>query len=192
MTINDLYKQHSKYIESYARKLCHNPELEKDMIQETWFKVVKHFDSYKPMGDGRSWLYSILRNNVYNHFRLLRNKMEICADDAQIPRNCRRGDLVYENNEYEDGVNFDVYKQGVDNTPIAEDIVYYKELGEIIYNSFGFVPEGYRNAADLFFNHNKSYNEIAEILNVPVNTVKTKLHRARKILQDNIKNALTN
>ena len=74
-----------------------------------------------------------------------------------------------------------------DIAPIAEVEVRGSHLAEEVQRALGQVREEYRQAFVLFHEHEKSYGEIAEMMDVPLGTVKTWVHRARRDLMDQLK-----
>lgn len=164
----ELAMEYMPSLYSAALRMTRNPSDAEDLVQETYLKAYRGFHSFEENTNLKAWLYRILTNSYINRYR------------AQQRR--------------------------VDETPMDQDDDFslYRHLGELDPSRAGKSPE--EEILDLFSNSEVveaveslsetfrwpvlladvegfSYKEIAEILDVPVGTVMSRLHRGRKALQ---------
>lgn len=161
-------KQFEEIVNQYQRDLVNfhyrfvgnRPEAE-DLAQDTFIKAYKKFDTLKEPDKLKSWLFQIARNTVIDFFR--RNKNKPFAMDSAILENIPEAATV-------------------DYQSRAADMEVSKELEHCIDR---LVKED-RAIIKLLYYEGFSYKEISELLNINQNTLKSRLHRARKILLEAI------
>ena len=80
-----------------------------------------------------------------------------------------------------------------DDTRIAEDIAVIRTsiLGKDVREAITELPERYRICLDMYFFYDMTYNEISETVDLPVNTIKSHIFRAKKILKDKLQETVT-
>ncbi len=158
--------QYHRDILNYIYRLVGNNYEAEDLAQETFIKAFQKYHTLKDKTKAKSWLYSIARNVTIDFFR--KNKHYSVPLDSQIMENYARATAV----DYRD----DVMKMEVS-----------KELAKSLEN----LSEDDRRIVKLLYFEGFSYKEIGEVLNMNQNTLKSRLHRARKVLLEIIqKNAL--
>jgi RNA polymerase sigma-70 factor, ECF subfamily len=151
---------------STAVRLTGNRTDAEDLVQETYLRAYRSYDSFTAGTNLRAWLFRILTNTHINRYRArTRRPDETELDDIE--------DLYL----YRRLQNSSQYGQS------AED-----ELMELfseaeVVDAVEALPEAYRMAVLLADVEGFSYKEIAEILDIPVGTVMSRLHRGRKALQ---------
>jgi len=153
----DLVKKHQKEIVNFHYRLVGNCFEAEDLAQETFIKAYKKLDSVKDQKKIKSWLFSIARNITIDFFR--RKKEKTVALDNTILENYSRENAVD-------------YQAQVINNEIS------KELQACIQK---LQPED-RMIIKLLYYEGFSYKEIADLMNMNHNTLKSRLHRARKML----------
>jgi len=133
-----------------------------DVLQEAFIKVFTHISKYtfNTIPSFSAWIKKIMVNTALNHIRS-NKKNKIFSDSNDI-----------ENTEVEEEVT-------VEDT---ETKLSQRQLLEIIQN----LPEGYRMVFNLYVFENFTHKEIADSLEISVNTSKTQLFKARKMLQGQI------
>lgn len=126
-----------------------------DLVQETYMQAWKSFDQYEPGTNCRAWLYKILFNKCDHHRRkmITRAKYVTEADD-----------LVFE------------LSPGTESVP---ETLTDREVIEAL----NALPEHYRSVVLLADVHEFDYKEVAEILQIPIGTVMSRLSRARTRLR---------
>lgn len=160
---NPLYNFVFRFLGDYT--LC------SDIVQETFIRVYKNADSYKDIGRFSTWIYTIANNLARTEFARLKKGLNISltnsgldGDDMELPDNRMRPD-----NEIE-----------------------LKFNEEVIQKALLKIPENFRELVILRDIQDLSYEEIAEITELPLGTVKSRISRGRlqlqKLLKDYYKN----
>lgn len=151
-----------------AMRLTRNPSDAEDLVQETFLKAYRAYDSFEAGTNLKAWLYRILTNTFINNYRR----------DTRRPQETDLGDLedVYlfrrMNRDTSTGQSSSAEEQLLEGL-VESDI---KEAIEAL-------PESFRMVVLLADLEGFSYKEIAEILDIPIGTVMSRLHRGRKALQ---------
>src|SRR6201990_845356 len=153
---------------SAALRMTRNPSDAEDLGQETYLKAYRAFGSFKEGTNLKAWLYRILTNTFINSYRARKRRPEQTdIDDVEDLYLYRRlGGL--------EAVN-------AGRSPEEEVLEHFTEAE--VKDAVGAVPEQFRMAVLLADVEGFSYKEIAEILDIPIGTVMSRLHRGRKGLQ---------
>ncbi|OMB80628.1 RNA polymerase subunit sigma [Mycolicibacterium conceptionense] len=153
-------------IRGRARRLTTNPYDAEDLLQDTMLKAFSGFHTFQPDSNARAWLFRILTNTWINSYRTAqRRPQEVFADeltDAQLAEVAERFPLGVVSAELAalESMGDDDVRQAMRALPESQGIVvYYADVA------------GFR------------YKEIAEILQIPVGTVMSRLHRGRRNLR---------
>lgn len=144
-----------------AMRLTMNQTEAEDLVQETFMQAWKSFEHYEIGTNCRAWLYKILFNK-YDHYRRKRYTQAKYLQEAD--------EFIFANAVY--------------SAPIPE----YLTDKEIIA-ALNKLPEHYRSVVLLADVHEFDYKEIAEILQIPIGTVMSRLNRARTQLRKSLTNA---
>ena len=153
---------------SAALRMTRNPADAEDLVQETYLKAYRAFGSFQEGTNLKSWLYKILTNTFINAYRSKRRRpAETELDDVE--------DLY-------------LYRRlgGLDAASIgrsAEDLFLDRLSEGEIKAAVESLPDPFRLAVVLADVEGFSYKEIAEILDVPIGTVMSRLHRGRRALE---------
>lgn len=153
---------------SLVFRMVRNRELAEDLTQDTFIKVLQHIDRYRPEFKFSSWLFKIANNVAIDHLR--RRQLDTVSMDGSP--HAVTGDAV-------DATSFDVSV----HEESALDQLQAKELGAAIETAIGQLRPEYRACILLRHVEDKSYEEIAATLDLPLGTVKTYIHRARHELR---------
>jgi len=151
-----------------AVNLTRNRKDAEDLVQETYLRAYRFFDSYKPGTNIKAWLFRILRNTFINRYRAAKVRPEE-VDFAKV-------EMAYEriiDDEF-------VRKR---QPPSPEAVVMDGVMDEEIQQALAALPEEYRSVVILALVEEMSYTEIASAPSVPLGTVMSRLHRGRKMLQ---------
>ena len=151
-----------------AMRMTRNPSDAEDLVQETYLRAYRGFEGFREGTNLKAWLYRILTNTFINTYRAKKRRPDqVDLDDVEDFYLFRRlGGL--ESAE----ANRTAETEVLDALPDAE----VKEALESL-------PEQFRMAVILADIEGFSYKEIAEILDVPIGTVMSRIHRGRKQLQ---------
>ncbi len=135
-----------------------------DILQEIFIKTYTHINEYNPELSFSSWIYRIAHNTTIDAFRKNTKRVSISLDDEEYES--LRASLVSDEN-------------------IPENLK-KKDMREFVEKSLVALSEEQREVIVLKYIEEKNYDEISDILRIPVGTVWTILHRAKKQLQWNL------
>jgi RNA polymerase sigma-70 factor (ECF subfamily) len=153
---------------SAALRMTRNPSDAEDLVQETYLKAYRAFGSFKEGTNLKAWLYRILTNTFINSYRARKRRPEQTdIDDVE--------DLYL----YRRLGGLEAVSAG---RSAEEEVLEHFTEGEV-KAAVEALPEQFRMAVLLADVEGFSYKEIAEILDIPIGTVMSRLHRGRKALQ---------
>lgn len=159
---------HMDAVFSFALRLSGSRDQAEDLVQDTYLRAFRAWDQYTPGTQCKSWLFTICRNVFLR----------------QHERGQRHDEIVSENVDRSSGP-FDVvnpvWVRAVSADPEGE--FFDSIVDEVVLQQIQGLPEDYRTAVLLSDLEGFSYREIAEMTDVPVGTVKSRLFRGRRILQ---------
>jgi len=158
MTVTDfnyLVSRHSDFLHPYAVSLTNNHEDARDLYQETMLRALINRDKYQFGTNLKAWLYTIMRNIFINNYR--RNKKFSKVENETAT-------------EY-------IINESRTVTNLGWQQLRLGEIRKAIDN----LPNVFRLSFELYYTGYK-YQEISELLNEPLGTVKSRIHFARKIL----------
>ena len=153
---------------SLALTLTRHRKDAEDLVQETYLRAFRFFDSYRAGTNIRAWLFRILRNTFINRYRSQKVRPEE-VDFGRI-------EATYEHMIEESFL-------GRDPPPSPEDIVLAQTLDGELQEALDQLSEEYRLVVLMALLEEMSYKEIAAALSIPLGTVMSRLHRGRKMLQ---------
>lgn len=160
--------QYSRQLYSAAMRMARNPADAEDLVQETYLKAYRAYDTFQEGTNLKAWLYRILTNTYINKYR----------KDTRRPDEVDLGDVedlyLYRRLGSEDTVE-------VSRT--TEDRVLDGLVESDVKAAVEELPENFRMPVLLADLEGFSYKEIAEILDIPIGTVMSRLHRGRKAMQ---------
>jgi RNA polymerase sigma-70 factor (ECF subfamily) len=167
-TFADQAMEYMGSLYSAALRMTRNPADAEDLVQETYLKAYRAFAGFQEGTNLKAWLYKILTNTFINSYRSKKRRPEQTeldeVEDLYLYRRLGGLEAVAANRSAEEEV--------LDHFTDAD----VKAAVEAL-------PEGFRMAVLLADVEGFSYKEIAEILDVPIGTVMSRLHRGRKSLQ---------
>jgi len=167
---NELVRRYERELYRYLARYLGNPALAEDVFQNTFLQVHLKRGLYEDGRPVRPWLYSIATHQAVDALRKAGRHPTVSLD--------RR---VSTSGESDAGALVDLLV-GEDSTPLAE--MQEKERREWVAKSVERLPDTLRQTLVLAYFQDLKYREIAEILNIPVGTVKSRLHAALAKLQE--------
>ena len=167
---NELVAHFEKRIYNLAFRICGNADDASDVTQEAFIRVFNSIHAFRGDANFTTWVYRIVKN-VYLDERKKSKSNRLTSLDDYIELD-------------ENSVSRQIQDQG----PLPADIIEQKERAQIIQNAIDSLPEYQRIIVSLYHMQHQSYEEIAEILNLPIGTVKSRLNRARLSLSEVLKN----
>ncbi len=149
-----------------AMRLTRNPTDAEDLIQETYLRAFRGFAGFQEGTNLKAWLYRILTNSFINTYRKKQREPQTVEGPEDI----------------DEWYLFD--RLGAQNVEVsAESEVLDRMPDEDVKRALESIPENFRMAVLLADVEGFSYKEIAEIMDVPIGTVMSRLHRGRKALE---------
>ncbi|GAN32380.1 MAG: sigma-70 family RNA polymerase sigma factor [Candidatus Brocadia sp. AMX2] len=165
---------HIDSLYNMALRLVFNKEEAEDLVQETYLKAYRFFDTFQTGTNIKAWLFKILRNTFINKYR----------KSASMP-----GEVFLEDIE---SVNTNMaYDQEAKSEEAIDTLESkYTDLSSLldddVKRAIDSLPIEYREAILFSDVEELSYKDISEITNVPIGTVKSRLNRGRKLLQKSL------
>ena len=160
---------HADALYNFAYHLTYNEADANDLVQETFMKAFRFLNSYDSGTNAKAWLFKILKNGFINEYR--KKKKEPNKID------------------YEDVLVFQDSDE--DNSAAVYDLredVFDGMLGDEITIALNKLPIDFKTVILLCDIEGFSYEEIAKIIDIPIGTVRSRLHRARNMLKDSLRN----
>lgn len=164
----ELVRRYERPIFSLLYRMVRDRELAEDLSQETFVKALNAIESYRPEYKFSSWLFKIANNAAIDHLR----RRELDTLSLEGSPHAVTPDAV-------EATALQIGDRG--ETPL--DIVEAKELGGEIERAIAQLRPEYRACILLRHVDGRAYEEIAQMLDLPLGTVKTYIHRARNELR---------
>jgi RNA polymerase sigma-70 factor (ECF subfamily) len=165
---SDLAMEYMPALYTAALRMTRNPADAEDLVQETYLKAYRAFGSFELGTNLKAWLYRILTNTYINSYRAKRRRPEVTdVEDVE--------DLYLYRHLVGDGA------AGFGRS--AEDEALDRFTDTDVKEAIESLPDTFRMAVLLADVEGFSYKEIAEITEVPIGTVMSRIHRGRKALQ---------
>jgi RNA polymerase sigma-70 factor (ECF subfamily) len=158
--------QYAPQLYSAALRMTRNPADAEDVVQETFLKAYRGYDTFKEGTNLKAWLYRILTNTYINRYRKQQRR----------PAEVELGEL-------QDLYLFKRLGEASGAERSTEESVLETMVDADIKEALESLPEKFRMPVLLADVEEFSYKEIAEILDIPIGTVMSRLHRGRKALQ---------
>jgi RNA polymerase sigma-70 factor (ECF subfamily) len=162
---------HTEAVYRFALRLSSSSDRAADLVQDTFLRAFSSWDLYTPGTQCKSWLFTICRNLYLRQRERARRHDEILAENAPISR----GELEIVNPVWSEASQAD-----------PEGRFFSSLVDESILRAIESLPEEYRTAVVLSDVEGLKYAEIAEVMDVPVGTVKSRLFRGRRSLQETL------
>jgi RNA polymerase sigma-70 factor, ECF subfamily len=160
--------QYTRQLYSAAMRMTRNPSDAEDLVQETYLKAYRAYHTFQEGTNLKAWLYRILTNTYINKYR----------KDSRRP------------SEVDLGTVEDMYlyrrlgsEESAEAARTTEDRVLDGMVESDVKQAVEELPETFRMPVLLADLEGFSYKEIAEILDIPIGTVMSRLHRGRKAMQ---------
>ncbi len=148
-----------------ALRLAKNRNDAEDLVQEAFAKAYRFWDKFELGSNCRAWLFKIMTNIFINEYRS-KSRSPLQANIDDIDDNYLYGQLA-----------------GSEMTENPEQTLFSKLFDDDVKKAIENLPDDFRLVAVLSFLEGFSYQEIAEIADLQLGTVKSRLHRGRKLLQ---------
>ena len=167
----ELLGRYQRPVFSIIYRMIRDREQAEDLAQETFVRVFNNIDRYDPRFKFSSWIFKIATNLTIDHIR--RKELNTVSIDGS--RNAVTAEQI-------EATSITIASD--DENP--EELLEAKELGEEIEGAIGKLRPEYKAAILLRHVEGREYQEIAEILSLPLGTVKTYIHRGRNELREQL------
>ncbi len=151
----------------FAYSLSRNTADAEDLVQETYLRAFRSWHTFQPGSDARRWLFTICRNAFLRSREKRRHEVEVEEGDAEslaslaAPEDARRDGL--------------------------EQLLSRVDLAPALQRALDELPEPFRSTVMLVDVEDQSYDAASEVLGVPVGTVRSRLFRGRRQLQEKLR-----
>jgi RNA polymerase sigma-70 factor (ECF subfamily) len=157
----NLIVTHTGFLKQLAMKLTRDIEAAEDLIQDTFFKAIKNKEKYQDGTNLKGWLYTIMRNTFINNYRKAKNQNTFVDEtDNNYFLNSKEADKDFTTDANVDHEYMMRQIDSIERTYLDTFMMYYN---------------GYK------------YEEIAEIMDIPLGTVKSRIFLARKKMMAKLK-----
>ncbi len=148
-----------------ALRMTRNESDAEDLVQETYVKAYRFWDRFEPGSNCRAWLFKIMTNIFINEYRS-KSRSPLAVNVDELDDNFLYGQLAID--------------KTVEN---PEQRFFAKIFDDDVKRAIENLPDDFRFVVILSFLEGFSYQEIADIMDLQLGTVKSRLHRGRKLLQ---------
>jgi RNA polymerase sigma factor (sigma-70 family) len=141
-----------------------------DLVQDAYFKALRFMEKYEAGTNPKAWLFTILKNAFINEYR----------------KKVRQPTQV----DYEEIVNFHQEEDGTSYSSYMDlrEEMFENMMGDEVTTAMQDLPSEFRHVILLCDIEGFTYEEIANIIDIPIGTVRSRLHRARNLLKEKLKN----
>jgi RNA polymerase sigma-70 factor, ECF subfamily len=158
---------HKDILFNFALRTTGDKDDAHDLLQETFMKAFRFWDKYEKGTNIRAWLFRIMKNSYINRYR----------------KETREPGMV----DYDDVENFyDLIRDDSTDSNDLQKKMYSNMLSDEVTEALQSLPEDFRTVVILCDIEGLMYDEISEFLNCPIGTVRSRLHRGRKMLEEKL------
>ena len=153
---------------NFAYHLTYNEADSNDLVQDTFLKAYRFINSYKEGTNAKAWLFKILKNAFINEYRK-KSKRPTKVDFEEI--------VSYQNSE---DTNYNSFLD-------LRHEIFQGMLGDEITAALNALPVDFKTVVLLCDIEGFTYEEMAKIIDIPIGTVRSRLHRARNMLKEKLR-----
>ena len=165
---NDLVRKYEKQVYNFAYRLTGNYDDANDVAQDAFLRVFNAIGTFRGDSSFSTWLFRITTNVFLDERKKAKAHPQTSLD------------------EYLEFGESSVARQIEDPSPTPEAVLEESERALILSKAVSDLPEYQRAMVTLYHSQQKSYEEIAEIMDLPIGTVKSRLNRARLALKEKL------
>ncbi len=154
---------HMDALFNFALRMTGDSDEANDLVQDTYLRAFRFFDKFEKGTNCKAWLFRIMKNTYINTYRK-RTKEPEKVDYEEVEN-------FYEN----------IKPSSTDDAHLDKEI-FDNLLDDQVSNAISALPEDFRTVVILADIEGFTYDEIADFIDCPVGTVRSRLHRARKML----------
>ena len=161
------FMPHINSMYNFAYRLTFDEDDAKDLVQDTYLKAYRFIDSFQRGTNAKAWLFRILKNSFINDYR--KKKKEPAKVDYQ------EVETFYNSEDVDRQITPDLRVESLQNL-----------MGDEISNALNSLDVDFRTVIILCDLEGFKYDEMAKILDIPIGTVRSRLHRARNLLKEKL------
>lgn len=156
---------HIKSLYNFAYRLSNDEDDANDLVQDTYLKAFRFIKSYERGSNAKAWLFRILKNSFINRYR----------KTSKEP-----GKVDYQAAELYLNTGKSSHTDSID----AREKIYQSNIGDEVAIALQKLPIDFRTVIVLCDLEDFTYEEISKIIDIPIGTVRSRLHRARQMLRE--------
>lgn len=164
---NDEFLPHITPMYNFAYRLSFDEDDAKDLVQETYLKAYRFINSFQKGTNAKAWLFRILKNSFINEFRK-KSKEPVKVDYQEV-------ETFYNSEEVDEPITNDLRVESLQHM-----------IGDEVTTALNSLAVDFRTVIILCDLEDFTYEEMAKILDIPIGTVRSRLHRARNLLKDRL------
>jgi RNA polymerase sigma-70 factor (ECF subfamily) len=165
---NEEFMPHIDAMYNFAFRLTLDEDDAKDLVQETFMKAYRFINSFETGTNAKAWLFRILKNSFINNYRK-KSKQPNKVDYQEV-------ESFYNSDSVNENITTDLRVETVQHL-----------IGDEITNALNSLDVDFRTVIILCDLEGFTYEEMAKILDIPIGTVRSRLHRARNLLKEKLK-----
>jgi RNA polymerase sigma-70 factor (ECF subfamily) len=169
---NEEFMPHIDAMYNFGYRLTLDEDDAKDLVQETYLKAFRFIKSFEEGTNAKAWLFRILKNSFINNYRKL-SKQPNKVDYQEV-------ESYYNSESVDEKITTDLRVETVQHM-----------IGDEITNALNSLDVDFRTVIILCDLEGFTYEEMAKILDIPIGTVRSRLHRARNLLKEKLTNYAT-
>jgi len=162
------FMPHIDSMYNFAYKLTFDEEEAKDLVQDTYLKAFRFITSFEKGTNAKAWLFRILKNSFINDYRK-KSKQPAKVDYQEV-------ETYYNSENTDQNLTIDLRSETMQN-----------RIGDEVTNALNSLGVDFRIVIILCDLEGFTYEEMAKILDIPIGTVRSRLHRARNLLKDKLR-----
>jgi RNA polymerase sigma-70 factor (ECF subfamily) len=171
---NSEFMPHIDSMYNFAYRLTNDEDDANDLVQDTYLKAFRFINSFQKGTNAKAWLFRILKNSFINDYRK-KSKEPAKVDYQEV-------ETIY------NSADEPQYNGTVDlRTEMVQDLI-----GDEVTRALNGLPVDFRTVIILCDIEGFTYEEMAKILDIPIGTVRSRLHRARNLLKEKLRSYATN
>jgi RNA polymerase sigma-70 factor (ECF subfamily) len=167
---DDEFMPHINSMYNFAFRLTMDEDDANDLVQDTYLKAFRFINSFQKGTNAKAWLFRILKNSFINDYRK-KSKEPAKVDYQEVE--------TFYNSEDAEADNI---------TPDLRSESLSEMIGDEVANALNSLAVDFRTVIILCDIEGFTYEEMAKILDIPIGTVRSRLHRARNLLKDKLRN----
>ena len=164
---NNEFMPHVNSMYNFAYRLTLDEDDAKDLVQDTFLKSYRFINSFQQGTNAKAWLFRILKNSFINDYRK-KSKEPAKVDYQEV-------EGYYNSDDVDEVITTDLRAETLQDM-----------IGDEISNALNALDVDFRTVIILCDLEGFKYDEMAKILDIPIGTVRSRLHRARNLLKEKL------